>query len=126
MYFMGTAHVGGFRGVAQHEYMHYNNDCTNTTLAKTLNTTIPKRYWYTNTFHVPSDLNVCCFKLVDQIAALVTWLHGGTWLDELFLGGPKVRSSSHEKDSYTWSEMRDGAFRASPPTGRISETHNIR
>lgn len=63
------------------------------------------------------------FKLVDQIAALVTWLHGGTWLDEVFLWQPKIRSSSQENVSYTLSEMRGAAFRTSLPTGRMSETH---
>lgn len=62
---------------------------------------------------VPSEiLHVQRFKLVDQIAALVTWLHSGTWLDKMFLWQPMIWSAK-EKVSYTWPKIRLAALRAS-------------
>lgn len=71
----------------------------------------------------PSEiLHVQHFKLVEQIAALVTWLHGGTWLDEMFLWQPVIRSAK-EKVSYTWPKMRLTALRASATAVKTSEPH---
>lgn len=62
------------------------------------------------------------FKLADEIGPLVTWLHSGTWLDEIFLWRPHIRSSN-DKTAHTWSEVRNAALRTSPPLGIQSANH---
>ncbi|XP_045136859.1 uncharacterized protein LOC123519531 isoform X2 [Portunus trituberculatus] len=69
----------------------------------------------------PEILHVQRFKLVDQVAALVTWLHGGTRLDEMFLWWPVIRLT--KKVSYTWPKMRLAALRASATALKVSEPH---
>ncbi|XP_050726447.1 uncharacterized protein LOC127003584 isoform X1 [Eriocheir sinensis] len=78
---------------------------------------------------LPSSGNIPCeilhvsrFKLVDEIAPLVTWLHTGTWLDEMFLWRPHIRSSN-ENTAHTWSEVRNAALRTSPPLRIPSGNH---
>lgn len=72
--------------------------------------------------HAHQILHANRFKLVDEIGPLVTWLHNGTWLDEVFLWRPHIRSSD-EKTVHTWSEVRNAAMRTSQPTRLLSETH---
>lgn len=72
--------------------------------------------------HVCQVLHARRFKLVDEIGPLVTWLHDGTWLDEVFLWRPHIRSSS-EKTAHMWSDVRNAAVRASLPKGIFSADH---
>lgn len=89
-----------------------------------LATYITSPFPYANFYHLHAHqiLHASRFKLVDEIGPLVTWLHNGTWLDEVFLWRPHIRSSD-EKTAHTWSEVRNAAMRVSLPTGLLSENH---
>lgn len=89
-------------------------------LAACITSTFPYANFYD--LHTHQILHASRFKLVDEIGPLVTWLHNGTRLDEVFLWRPHIRSSD-EKTVHTWSEVRNAAMRASPPTGLLSENH---
>lgn len=56
---------------------------------------------------------------MDEIGPLVTWLHNGTWLDEVFLWRPHIRSSKEEA-AHLWPEVKNAAMRTSYPTGLLT------
>lgn len=66
--------------------------------------------------HAHQILHAKRFKLVDEIGPLVTWLHNGTWLDEMFLWRAHIRSPN-DMTTHVWSEVRDAAEKTSRSLG---------
>lgn len=59
---------------------------------------------------------------MDEIGPLVTWLHNGTLLDEVFLWRPHIRSTTN-KTVLSWSEVRNAAIKAILPSEIPSANH---
>lgn len=66
---------------------------------------------------VPHEIgNVRRFNLVSEMPSLVTWIHGGSWLDQTLLWGPEIRSASKNSDAPSVAKLLEIVDQASQET----------